>query len=174
MELTELKEKIRTIPDFPQKGVLFKDITPLLRDQKAFYFAVDQLVEEYIEKPIDVVCGIESRGFIIGSALAALLAKGFVPLRKQGKLPPSGNILTQSFHKEYGTDSLEIQNDAIEFGQRSLIVDDVLATGGTACAAAKLIKALGGKPSFCFLVEISSLHGRELLREYDVFSLLRF
>ena len=168
----DLKEKIRNINDFPKPGIVFRDITPLLLDPKAFEYLIFRLKEEFKFKNIDLIAGIESRGFIIGAALANVLGKGFIPIRKAGKLP--ADTIKESFEKEYGTDTLEMHKDAVRPGQHVLVVDDLLATGGTALASAKLVERLGGKPSFCFVIELSELGGAERLRNYDVFSLLRY
>jgi adenine phosphoribosyltransferase len=167
-----LKEKIRDVPDFPQKGIVFKDITPLLRDRDAFEYLIRTLTEKYKDRAIDVIAGIESRGFIIGGALAAHLGTGFIPIRKKAKLP--WESIAESYEKEYGPDALEIHTDAVEHGQTVLVVDDLLATGGTAAAAATLIERLGGRPSFCFVVELSFLKGMEKLKGYEVVSLISY
>ena len=168
----DLKAKIRDVPDFPKKGIVFRDITPLLRDRDAFAYLIRTLTEHYKGRAIDIIAGIESRGFIIGSALALRLGKGFIPIRKKEKLP--WKTITERYEKEYGPDSLEIHTDAVEKGQNVLIVDDLLATGGTAAAAATLIERLGGKPLFCFVVELSPLKGMEKLKGYEVVSLISY
>ncbi len=168
-----LAKMIRDVPDFPVKGVLFKDITTLLKDPDAFQEAVDGLVDRFLDEDIDIVAAIEARGFIFGAPLAYELAAGFVPIRKPGKLP--WEKISASYTLEYGTNTLEIHKDAIQPGQRVLLVDDVLATGGSAKAAAELIERLGGKiVSIVFLVDLTYLKGMEKLKGYDVFSLIKF
>ncbi|HEX6324361.1 MAG TPA: adenine phosphoribosyltransferase [Vicinamibacterales bacterium] len=160
MEL--LKQKIRAIADFPKPGILFYDVTTLLRDPDGFRQAIDAMSAPYEKGSIDLVVGIESRGFILGAAMADRLGAGFVPVRKLGKLP--GRTVRESYSLEYGTDSLEVHDDAIEKGQRVLIVDDLLATGGTAAAVTKLVKKLGGQVvGLAFLVELDFLPGRRKL-----------
>jgi len=167
-----LKEMIRDIPDFPKPGILFKDITPLLRDPAAFRRAVDLVAHRYDGQRIDVVVGIESRGFILGAALAYRLGAGVILVRKPGKLPYKTNRTI--YELEYGTDSLEIHQDAIHPGQRVVIADDLLATGGTMNAALALAEGLGGEIVECaFLVELTFLKGREKLR-HPTFSLIRY
>src|SRR3989338_622511 len=169
----DLKSKIREIQDFPQKGINFKDITPLLLDHEAFRYALQQMIHHFKNRKIDVIASAESRGFIIGSVLAYELKAGFVPLRKPGKLPYK--TINQEFEKEYGKDSFEMHEDAIKPGENVLIVDDVLATGGTAKAAANLVEKLGGRiASFVFLVELGFLKGREKISGYEIFSLMNF
>lgn len=168
-----LAKMIRDVPDFPVKGVLFKDITTLLKDPDAFQEAIDGLVDRFLDEDIDIVAAIEARGFIFGAPLAYELAAGFVPIRKPGKLP--WEKISASYALEYGTNTLEIHKDAIQPGQRVLLVDDVLATGGSAKAAAELIERLGGKiVSIVFLVDLTYLKGMEKLKGYDVFSLIKF
>ena len=169
----DIKSKIREIPDFPKKGVNFKDITPLLLDHASFSYALHQIIRRFRGEKVDVVASAESRGFIIGSILAYELGAGFVPLRKPGKLPY--RTIKQEFETEYSTDAFEVHEDAIKKGDTVLIVDDVLATGGTASAAAHLVEKLGGKVlSFVFLMELSFLKGREKIKKYPVFSLLDY
>lgn len=157
-----IKSKIREVPDFPKEGILFKDITTVLRDPEAFTHAVDLLAKHYEKQQIDYIAGIEARGFIFGSALAYKLGKGFIPIRKPGKLPSKTERV--SYDLEYGKDSLEIHIDAIEPGRKVLIVDDLLATGGTAEAAIKLVKKIGGIIiGIAFVVELEFLKGREKL-----------
>lgn len=169
----DLKSSIRTIPDFPKPGIMFRDITTLLKDPKAFSHTIDLLTNRYIGKDIDLVAGIESRGFILGAALAHRLNKGFVPIRKQGKLP--GKKVSVEYALEYGTDKIEVHEDAIQHGQRVLLVDDLIATGGTASAACQLIEKLGGSiVECCFLVDLPDLKGKEKLSKYPVFSLVDF
>jgi adenine phosphoribosyltransferase len=168
-----LKQLIREVPDFPKKGILFYDITTLLKDKVAFATLIDALSEHYLGKDIDLVLGMEARGFIFGPALAYRLNAGFVPVRKPGKLPAA----TQKYDYalEYGTNTLEIHLDAIQKGQRVIIVDDLLATGGTAEATAKLAESLGADiAGLGFVVELDFLNPREKLKGYDVFSLLHY
>lgn len=168
-----LKKLIREVPDFPKKGILFYDITTLLKDKRGFATLIDALSEHYIEKEIDLVLGMEARGFIFGPALAYRLNAGFVPVRKPGKLP--AETAAVKYDLEYGSNSLEIHKDAIEKGQRVLIVDDLLATGGTAAATVSLAKSLGGVISgVAFVVELDFLNGRDKLKGCDVFSLLHY
>ena len=168
-----LKELIREVPDFPKKGILFYDITTLLKDKLGFATLIDALAEHYLNKDIDLVLGMEARGFIFAPALAYRLNADFVPLRKPGKLPAA--TVKFDYALEYGTNTLEIHNDAIQKGQRVLIVDDLLATGGTANATAKLASSLGAEiVGLGFVVELDFLKGRELLQGYDVFSLLHY
>jgi adenine phosphoribosyltransferase len=168
-----LKTLIRTIPDFPKPGILFYDITTLLRDKQGFATLVDALAAHYIGEEIDLVVGIEARGFIFAPALAHRLNAGFVPVRKPGKLP--GGTAEVTYALEYGTDSLEIHRDAIEPGQKLILVDDLLATGGTMEATAKLVKQLGGTiVGLAFALELDFLKGRERFKGYDVFSLLHY
>ena len=169
----ELKSIIRDIPDFPKKGIVFKDITPLLKHPKAFRDAVDAMVKPFRGKKVDCIAGIESRGFIFSPILAYQLKAGFIPLRKKGKLP----YLTEqiAYELEYGEAALEIHQDAFRPGSRVVIVDDLLATGGTALAAAQLIEKLGGKVTgIAFLVELAFLQGRAKLSAYDIFSLIQY
>jgi adenine phosphoribosyltransferase len=168
-----LKQKIRDIPDFPQKGIIFKDITPLLNDPRAFRTAIDAMAQTYVGRHIDLVVGIEARGFIIGSALAYILNAGLIPLRKPGKLP----FLTHrmSYNLEYGSAELEIHRDAIQPAQRVIIVDDLLATGGTMRASVDLVKALEAEiVGVSFLVELRFLEGRKRLQGAPVTSLLTY
>ena len=159
-ESIHLEDWIRDIPDFPQKGILFKDITPLLQDKAAFHAALDRLAAHYAGAGIQAVVGVESRGFIFGSVLAYLLNCGFVPVRKFGKFPHQ--TVTVEYELEYGTNIVEIHTDAIKPGQRVLIVDDLLATGGTVSAAMELVEKLGGHVAgIAFLVELTFLKGRE-------------
>ncbi|HEY4035268.1 MAG TPA: adenine phosphoribosyltransferase [Ktedonobacteraceae bacterium] len=168
-----LEDRIRDIPDFPQKGVLFKDITPLLQDSAAFRDAMDRLAAHYKDAGIEVVVGVESRGFIFGAPLAYLLNCGFVPVRKFGKLP--SQTVNVEYALEYGTNIVEVHMDAIKSGQRVLIVDDLLATGGTVAAAIELVEKLGGNiAGIAFLVELNYLKGRERLKGHDVFALINY
>ena len=169
----DIKSKIRTVPDFPKKGIMFKDITPLLSDAAAFKYVIQQFLNHYIGKGINVVASAESRGFIFGSVLAYELGVPFVPLRKPGKLP--FKKIRREFQTEYSTDAFEIHEDAIRKGDKVLIVDDLIATGGTSKAAAELIEKLGGKVAgFAFLIELSFLNGRKRLEGYEVFSLVSY
>jgi adenine phosphoribosyltransferase len=168
-----LKKLIREVPDFPKKGILFYDITTLLKDKLGFARLIDALSANYIGKEIDLILGMEARGFIFGPALAYRLNAGFVPVRKPGKLPAETAKCT--YDLEYGSNTLEIHKDAIEKGQRVLIVDDLLATGGTAVATADLATRLGAEiAGFAFVVELDFLKGRNRLANYDVFSLLHY
>src|SRR5215470_7563239 len=172
-ESIRLEDWIRDIPDFPQRGILFKDITPLLQDSVAFHAAMDRLAAHYAGAGIQVVVGVESRGFIFGSTLAYLLNCGFVPVRKFGKLP--SQTVSVEYALEYGTNIVEVHSDAVRAGQRVLIVDDLLATGGTVSATIELIERLGGHiASIAFLVELTFLKGREHLSDYDVFALIKY
>jgi adenine phosphoribosyltransferase len=169
----QLKKLIREVPDFPKKGILFYDITTLLRDKTGLARLIDLFSEHYIGKQIDLILGMEARGFIFGPALAYRLNAGFVPVRKPGKLPAA--TYRVEYELEYGSNALEIHRDAIERGQRVLIVDDLLATGGTAVATAKLVSSLGGEiAGMAFVVELDFLKGREKLGAYEVFSLLHY
>lgn len=168
-----LKSQIRSIPDFPKSGILFYDITTLLRDAAGFRATLDALALPYRDQGISLVVGIESRGFILGGAIADRLGAGFCPVRKPGKLP--ARTITESFQLEYGTDRLEVHEDGVEPGQRVLIVDDVLATGGTAAAAARLVRRLGGDLyGLAFLIELIALDGRSRLPGERVNSLLKY
>ena len=168
-----LKKLIREVPDFPKPGILFYDITTLLKDKQGFATLIDALSENYIGKHIDLVLGMEARGFIFAPALAYRLNAGFVPVRKPGKLPAETAKL--SYDLEYGSNTLEIHRDAIQKGQRVLIVDDLLATGGTAAATAHLAHELGAEiAGLAFVVELDFLKGREKLAGYEVFSLMRY
>jgi adenine phosphoribosyltransferase len=168
-----LKKLIREVPDFPKKGILFYDITTLLKDKVGFARLIDALSEHYIGKKIDLVLGMEARGFIFGPALAYRLNAGFVPVRKPGKLP--AETVKISYELEYGSNALEVHKDAIGKGQRILIVDDLLATGGTAVATADLASGLGAEiAGLAFVVELDFLKGRERLAGYEVFSLLHY
>jgi adenine phosphoribosyltransferase len=169
----QLKKLIREVPDFPKKGILFYDITTLLKDKSGYATLIDQLAEHYIGKQVDLILGMEARGFIFGPALAYRLNAGFVPVRKPGKLPAA--TARVEYDLEYGSNALEVHNDAIEKGQRVLIVDDLLATGGTAQATAKLASSLGADiAGLGFVVELDFLNGRDKLKPYDVFSLLHY
>ena len=173
VDCEHLKKLIREVPDFPKKGILFYDITTLLKDKVGFATLIDALSEHYLGKDIDVVLGMEARGFIFCPALAYRLNAGFVPVRKPGKLPAA--TAKYDYALEYGTNTLEIHRDAIEKGQRVLICDDLLATGGTAEATAKLAESLGGEiAGLGFVVELDFLNPRKKLKQYDVFSLLHY
>jgi adenine phosphoribosyltransferase len=169
----DLRAKIRTVPHFPKQGVMFKDITTLLQDANAFRRAIDEMMSHFRGRRIDKVVSAESRGFILGSAIAYELGAGFVPLRKPGKLP--WKKLREEFNTEYSKDAFEIHEDAIQKGESVLIVDDLLATGGTLEAATKLVKRLGGDVAgIAVLIELSFLKGREKLKDYDVFTLINY
>jgi adenine phosphoribosyltransferase len=169
----QLKSLIREVPDFPKKGILFYDITTLLKDKLGFAALIDQLSEHYIGKNIDLILGMEARGFIFGPALAYRLNAGFVPVRKPGKLPAP--TASATYDLEYGSNTLEVHKDAIQKGQRVIIVDDLLATGGTATATIHLAKSLGADiAGLAFVVELDFLKGREKLAGYDVLSLLHY
>jgi adenine phosphoribosyltransferase len=168
-----LKNFIRNIPDFPKPGILFRDITTLLKDRRAFKIAVNALADKYKNKKIDAVIAVEARGFILGGAIAHKLGAGFVPVRKKGKLPWKTNAAT--YELEYGTDTLEMHHDAIEPGAKVLIIDDLLATGGTVKAVTDLVKQLKGKIiGIAFLIELTDLKGREKLKEHPVSSLIKY
>jgi adenine phosphoribosyltransferase len=169
----DLKQHIRHVPDFPKAGILFYDITTLLKDPRGFRATVDLLATPYEGQGIDVVVGIESRGFILGAAVAQRIDAGFIPIRKPGKLP--SKALKEVYDLEYGKDALEIHTDAVERGQRVLIVDDVLATGGTAAAATQLVKKLGGQlHGLAFLIELLGLNGKAKLAGESVYSVLQY
>jgi len=171
--MDELKQLIREVPDYPQPGILFYDLTTLLKDKQGFHNMIDRLCEHYAGRTIDVVAGIEARGFIFAPALAYRLGAGFVPVRKPKKLP--AKTISVSYSLEYGKDALEIHEDAIKPGQSVIICDDLLATGGTASATAKLIEQLGGKVvGGAFAVELTFLKGRSKLNGLDVFSLIQY
>src|SRR3989344_5564718 len=173
MDNTGLKDMIRTIPDFPKKGIMFRDITTILQNKEGFAYVIDKFYERYKNKDIDVVVGIESRGFIFGAALAYKLGCSFVPVRKEGKLPH--HTMREEYALEYGNAAVEMHKDSIARGQRVLIVDDLIATGGTCAAAISLVKKLGGEIVECaFVVELKGLKGREKLKGYRAFSLVKF
>jgi adenine phosphoribosyltransferase len=168
-----LKAKIRHVPDFPKAGILFYDVTTLLRDPAGFRLAVDTMALPYRDRGISAVVGIESRGFILGAAVADRIGAGFVPVRKLGKLP--AGTVRASYDLEYGSDSLEMHSDAIEAGQRVIIVDDLLATGGTSRATVDLVKQVGGKvEGVAFLIELVELNGRARLEGEDIMSVLQY
>lgn len=171
--IMDLKSKIRTIPHFPKQGIMFRDITTLLKDPQAFRYVIDHFVQRYANRGIDKVVGIESRGFIIGGALAHQLNVGFVPVRKPGKLPAEKDFV--EYELEYGKDKLEIHTDAIKHGDVVLVVDDLIATGGTAKAAIELVQKQGGSVLECaFLVTLPELHGAEKLLPVPSYSLVSF
>jgi len=172
-----IKSKIRTIPNYPKKGIMFRDITTLIKDPVGFRLVIDTLTQRYLHTDFvfDTIVGIESRGFIIGSALAYTLGKGFIPIRKKGKLP--AEVVFQEYELEYGTDRIEIHKDALKKGERVLLIDDLLATGGTALAAAALIEKLGAKVvEMAFIVDLPDVGGRKKLEQegYAVFALTEF
>jgi len=169
----DIKEKIRTVPHWPIEGVMFRDITTLLQDGEAFKHVCDELYNRYKDMKIDVVVGIESRGFIFGAILAYKLEIGFVPIRKPGKLPHK--TISAEFEKEYGKDKVEIHEDAIKKGQRVLLIDDLIATGGTCQAATQLIEKLGGEIAECaFIIDLPDLKGKEKLKGYKIFTMCEF
>ena len=171
--MEHLKSKIRSIPDFPKAGILFYDITTLLQDPVGFRSAIDSLATPFVGQGIDVVVGVESRGFIFGSAVADRIHAGFSPVRKPGRLP--SRTMRQTYDLEYGTDALEIHDDAVKRGQRVLIVDDLLATGGTARATADLVRRLGGEVhALAFLIELLALNGRRKLEGERVQAILQY
>jgi adenine phosphoribosyltransferase len=169
----EFEKLIRDVPDFPKKGIIFKDITTLLQDGEAFRQAMNQIMKKYLDARIDKVVGIEARGFILGGVLAYKLGCGFVPARKPGKLP--AKTIREEYTLEYGSNALELHQDGIRKGERVLIVDDLLATGGTALATARLVEKLGGEVvAIQFLVELGFLNGREKLLHYPLHSLITY
>lgn len=171
--MEQLKEKIREVPDFPKPGILFYDLTTLLKDSSSLRRVIDLLTQKYSDQKIDQVVAIESRGFIFGPALACNLQAGFVPVRKEGRLP--SDTISESYDLEYGQGVLEIHTDAIQEGERVLVVDDLIATGGTAAATARMVHQLGGEVvSFAFIVELKFLKGREKLDGFEVFSILQY
>jgi adenine phosphoribosyltransferase len=168
-----LRERIRDIPDFPKPGIVFKDITPLLGDEVAFSTVIDEIVVSFGRGTVDKVVGIEARGFIVASPVAYHFGAGFVPVRKKGKLP--WETAAETYELEYGEETLEIHRDAIQPGERVAIVDDVLATGGTALATAKLVESLGGTiVGMAFVIELEFLEGRKRLTDYELLSLIRY
>jgi len=171
--MDDFKPLIRHVPDFPKKGILFYDITTLLKKKGAFKNVIERLADRYRDQPVDLVVGIESRGFIFAPILAYILGAGFVPVRKPGKLP--ADTIQETYDLEYGEDSLEVHQDAIQQGQKILLVDDLLATGGTAAAVVQLVRQLGGQVvGATFLVELEFLKGRLKLPDVEVFSLLQY
>ena len=173
MTMDQLKAKIRSVPDFPKAGILFYDITTLLQDAAGFHAAIDSLAIPFQDQGIEVVAAVESRGFIFGAAVADRIGAGFTPVRKPGKLPST--TVSCSYALEYGTDSLEMHRDAVRAGQRVLIVDDLLATGGTARATTDLVKELGGEVyALAFLIELAALNGRQRLAGERIHSVLKY
>lgn len=169
----DLKKTIRDVPDFPKEGIIFKDITTLLKNRDAFRYAIDKMIERYRGEDINLIVGIESRGFIFGPILAYHLDAGFIPVRKPGKLP--ADTVMESYDLEYGKDAVEMHKDAVAAGDKVLIVDDLLATGGTSQATAKMIEKIGGKVvGFAFLIELEFLKGRNKIKDYNVFSLITY
>ncbi len=172
-EIEELLRHIRDVPNFPKEGIVFKDITPMLKDPKAFQTAVDLLADEFMGKGVDIVVGAEARGFIIAAPLAYKLGAGFALIRKPGKLP--WQVEAETYELEYGTDSLEIHKDAIQPGMKVLIADDLLATGGTARACVNLVERLGGDiVGMTFFIELLFLNGREKFAEIPIHSLIQY
>jgi adenine phosphoribosyltransferase len=168
-----LKQHIRDIPDFPKEGVVFKDITPLLADKKAFSYTIDAIAHHFDRDEVDKVLGIEARGFMVAAPLAYRFTAGLIPVRKRGKLP--WQVESEEYELEYGTDLLEMHRDAINAGERILIVDDVLATGGTARATARLTERCGGKVAgIATIMELAFLHGRKAISDYEFFSLISY
>ena len=169
----ELKSYIRDVPDFPKKGIIFKDITPLLKEPKAFQHVIHHLGDRYKGGKIDGIVAMESRGFILGGALATYLGVSFVPVRKPGKLP--WKTLQETYELEYGKDTLEIHEDSVKKGDRILVLDDVLATGGTAAATIRLVERAGANVAeACFLIHLSFLNGHEKLKSTPVYSIIRY
>ena len=169
----EIEALIRAIPDFPIPGILFRDITPLLKDKQGFAQAIDLFVDRFKDRKIDYVVGVEARGYILGAPIAYAIGAGFIPVRKPGKLPHE--TLSEEYALEYGTNSLEIHADAIGRGERVLVVDDLLATGGTAAATGRLLERLGAiVEAYAFLIELNALNGREALRGADVVTFLKY
>jgi len=168
-----LKKNIRNIPDFPKKGILFRDITTILNNQKVFNRVIDELADRYKHKKIDVICAIESRGFIFGGALAHRLKVAFAPIRKKGKLPYK--VVRATYALEYGEDTIEMHRDAFKKGARVLLLDDLLATGGTMSAAVELVKKLKGEiVEIAFIIELTDLNGREKLKSFPVYSMVKY
>lgn len=170
-----IKSRIRTIPNFPKEGIMFRDVTTLMKCPEGFKLTIDKLVDRYKDMEIDVIVGIEARGFILGAAMAYNMGKGFVPIRKKGKLP--GETLSEDYELEYGTDTIEVHTDAIEKGQRVLLVDDLLATGGTIMGAISLVEKTGGEVvESCFIVDLPDLNGSKRMEEagYKYFCLTEF
>jgi adenine phosphoribosyltransferase len=168
-----LKRLIRDVPDFPKEGIIFKDITTLLKDESGFRDAVEALHDVYRDADIEAVASVEARGFIVGAPLAYLLGAGFVPIRKPGKLP--ADVFEEEYELEYGTDRLQVHRDAFDRARRVLVADDLLATGGTALATARLVEKCGAEVvSFGFIIELEFLNGREKIADYDVVSLIKY
>lgn len=168
-----LKSKIREIPDWPKKGISFKDITPLLQDKKAFALAIDKLAEPYLNNKPDIIVGIDARGFILSAVLAYKFKKGLAIIRKKGKLPHK--TISQDYTLEYAINTIEMHEDAIKSGQKVLLVDDVLATGGTMKATAEMVEKVGGEIiGIAFLIELDYLKGRKKLKDYPIYSLIRY
>jgi len=173
MKKIDLKNKIRSIPDFPKKGVIFRDITPVLQDPRSFRFLIEELTKPYKKKKIDKVVGIDARGFLLAAPIAYKLGAGLCIVRKKGKLPYE--TVAQNYSLEYGEETIEMHKDSISPGEKVLIVDDVIATGGTLKATADLVENLGGKiVGICLFVELRDLKGREKLKKYKVNSLIKF
>ena len=171
--INSIKSKIRTIPDFPKKGIMFRDITTLLKDAKGLKEVIDLLAKRYENIKVDYIVGIEARGFIIGGALAHKLGVGFIPIRKKGKLP--GSVVREEYSLEYGTDTVEMHSDALENGCKVILVDDLLATGGTALAACKLIEKCGALIEECaFIIDLPELGGKNKLSPRKIFCLVEF
>jgi len=171
--MEDLKKLIRDVPDFPKKGIIFKDITPLLQNPKGLRTAVEVISQHYKGKKIDIVIGAEARGFILAPTVAFNLGAGFVPIRKPGKLPYKK--ISETYSLEYGTDTLEMHKDGVEKGQNVLMVDDLLATGGTMAACCKMVESLGGNIVGCtFLIELAFLNGRNALGKHDIFSVIKY
>jgi adenine phosphoribosyltransferase len=169
----DLAKMIRDVPDFPKEGILFKDITTLIKDPGAFKEVIDRLSDHYAGQQIDLVVAVEARGYIFGAPIAYKLGAGFVPVRKEGKLP--AETVREEYALEYGTDSVEMHRDAIRPGQKVLVVDDLIATGGSAAATARLVERLGGEVvSIAFLIELTFLNGVERLKDYDVFTMIEY
>lgn len=168
-----IKSRVRDVPDFPKPGIVYKDITPILSDPRAFNMCLDLMAERYDGERLDAIVGIESRGFIFGAALAARMRKAFVPVRKPGKLPSATHKV--SYDLEYGSDAIEIHQDAVHPGERVLVVDDLIATGGTAWAACELVRRLGGEViGATFVIELEFLSGKQRLLPIETFSLLQY
>lgn len=169
----KIKTLIRDVPDFPKKGIIFKDITPLLADGPVFAETIKELAEKYRDRGIRKVLGVESRGFLLAAPIAVELGAGVVPVRKKGKLPYK--TISASYALEYGTDSLEMHSDAIKPGEKVLVIDDVLATGGTCTAVCEMVEKLGGSvEGIGMLIELSFLNGKEKIKKYDLFSLIKY